>query len=340
MRILAVTNMYPTPQAPAAGTFVEQQISGLRRIGLEVEVLFVDRLKQGICAYLSVPQHARVRVGHFQPDIVHIMYGGVMADQVTGAIGDRPTIVTFHGSDLLGEHLSGYLRKLLAGYGVWASWRAARRANGIVVVSKALQDALPADVDRSKVRIIPCGIDLERFRPLNQHACRKWLGWDPERFHVLFPSSIGNPVKRPGLAKEALEILNRFGIPAEMHYLRGVPNKEVPLWLNASNVLLLTSLHEGSPTIIKEALACNLPIVSVDVGDVRDRIQGVEGCYLSMPHPNDLAAKLLLVYSGRQKVDGRVKMQELSLERVAFSLEKFYREVLLSFRSAVSAVEY
>src|SRR2546423_1581852 len=139
MRILAVTNIYPTTHTPASGTFIEQQIKGLRQVGLDIDVMFIDRVQRGMGVYLSLGRHLRAKMAHFRPDVVHVMYGGVMADQVTQAVYNRPTVVTFHGSDLLGEHLSGPIRKLLASYGVWASWRAARRANGIVVGSKMLQ---------------------------------------------------------------------------------------------------------------------------------------------------------------------------------------------------------
>ena len=98
------------------------------------------------------------------------------------------------------------------------------------------------------------------------------LGWDPKRFHVLFATS-GNPVKRPELAQAAVGELCRMGVQAEIHLLQDLPNSVVPVWINGSDVLLLTSLHEGSPTIVKECLACNLPIVSVDVGDVAERIE-------------------------------------------------------------------
>jgi teichuronic acid biosynthesis glycosyltransferase TuaC len=96
-------------------------------------------------------------------------------------------------------------------------------------------------------------------------------------------------------------------------------------------VVLLTSLHEGSPNIVKEALACNIPVVSVDVGDVRERIQGIEGCYLAVPEPGDLAAKLQMVQAGSRRVVSRIKMQELSLKRVALQLKEFYSEVLAAF---------
>jgi glycosyltransferase involved in cell wall biosynthesis len=332
MRILAVTNMYPTLQAPALGTFVEQQIKGLRQIGFDVEVIFVDRVQRGAGAYLRLRRQVGARIAHFQPHLIHVMYGGIMADIVTRAVNDRPTLVSFCGSDLLGELLSGVLRKLISRYGILASHRAARRACGIIVKSKNLQDALPDGVDRSKVRIIPNGIDLERFKLLNQDRCRMRLGWSGNRFHVLFPTNTGDPRKRPDLAKAAVEAVNHSGVQAEMHQLQGVPHEDVPIWLNASDVVLLTSLHEGSPNIVKEALACNIPVVSVDVGDVRERIQGVEGCYLAVPEPGDLAAKLQLVHAGPRRVVSRIKMQELSLERVALQLTEFYGEVLVSFK--------
>jgi teichuronic acid biosynthesis glycosyltransferase TuaC len=331
LRILAVTNVYPTPQAPSLGTYVEQQVKGLRQIGLGVNVMFLDRAQKGMGVYLGLGRQLRARVVNYQPDVVHVMYGGKMGDEVTRVIADRPTIVSFCGSDLLGEPLSGILRKLIAGYGVMASHRAARRACGIVVKSKNLQDALPEDADRSKVRIIPNGVDLGRFKPLNRGQCRKMLGWSDNHFHVLFPTSSGDPLKRPDLAKAAVEAANRSGIQAEMHQMRGVSHEEVPIWLNASDVVLLTSLQEGSPNIVKEALACNIPVVSVDVGDVRERIQGIEGCYLGAPEPGDLAAKLHMVHAGPRRIAGRIKMRELSLERVALQFKEFYSEVLGSF---------
>lgn len=330
MRVLAITNMYPTPQAPALGIFIEQQIQGLTQIGLEVNVMFVDRLQKGMGEYLGLRRQVHPKVKHFKPDVVHVMYGGILAHQVTRIVDDRPTVVTFHGSDLLGENCSGFLRKIMGSFGVWASKRAARQASGIVVVSKGLRETLPKDVGRSKVRIIPCGIDLKRFKPLDPQTCRDRLGWDPDRYHALFSSAANHPVKRPNLARAAVETLNRWGTPIEMHYLHGVSNDIVPMWLNASDVVLLTSLSEGSPTIIKESLACNVPIVSLDVGDVSECIQGIEGCYLALPEPDDLATKLHMVLAGHRRVAGRVKMQRFSLERTALRLMDFYGELLES----------
>ena len=328
MRILAVTNMYPTPQFPSSGSFVEQQIRGMRRIGLNVEVLFFNRLQQGIRVYAGLREQLQARIKSFRPDIVHSMYGGIMADRVTQHVVDQPTVVTFHGSDLLGEHLSGVVRKFVAGYGVFASRRAAQRATRVVVVSQVLSEALPKSVDRAKVSLIPCGIDLERFRPMNQDECRHELGWQPERFHILFPSHPSNTVKRASLAQAAVQLLKRLDVPAELHYLHGVTNSQVPVWLNASDVLIMTSQHEGSPTIVKEALGCNRPIVAVAVGDIEERIAGVDGCHVALAQPDDLANKLCAVYTGCRIVNGRVRVQDLSLTAIAARLQDLYRELI------------
>ena len=204
MRVLAVTNIYPTAANPALGTFVEQQVKGLRGIGVDVEVLYVDRAHIGPGAYLSLPRRIQKRLMTFNADVVHVMYGGVMASLATRVVRDRPTIVTFHGSDLLGEHLSGPMRRLLAAYGVRCSRRSAYRASGIVVVAPALCEALPGDINRSKVRVIPCGIDMERFRPMDRQTCRAELGWADDGFSVLFNSNGDNPVKQPALARAAV----------------------------------------------------------------------------------------------------------------------------------------
>lgn len=257
------------------------------------------------------------------------MYGGVMANVMTRVVRDRPTVVSFCGSDLLGELLSGSVRKIISRIGVRASWRAARRASGVIVKSRNLLDSLPKDINRSKIRIIPNGIDLTRFKPLGQSESREQLGWNDNCFHVLFPTNQGDPRKRFNLAKAAVEILNNSSKNlVEIHQLRGVPHELVPIWLNASDVVLLTSLHEGSPNIIKEALACDVPVVSVDVGDVRERIKEIDGCYIALADPVDLAEKLQLVQAGMQRISGRLGMQELSLEQVAIRIGNFYEELL------------
>ena len=172
--------------------------------------------------------------------------------------------------------------------------------------------------------MLPCGIDLERFKPMDSQCCRRQLGWDEEAFHVLFASSNGDPVKQPWLAQAAVDQAVAGGLRAELHYMTGVPNAVVPIWLNASHALLLTSLHEGSPTIVKEALACALPVVSVEVGDVAERIESIEGCHLVRPEAADLANGLCRVHARRQRLNCRAELEALSITSVAQRLKEFY----------------
>jgi glycosyltransferase involved in cell wall biosynthesis len=333
MHVLAITNIYPSAKAPDSGVFVEQQVKGLRAAGVDIDVLIVNRRERGRSCYLTLFNEVQSKVREVRPDIVHSMYGGVMADIVTRAVNDRSTVVTFHGSDLLGDRSAGRIMQLMANYGVRASWRAARRATGIVAVSEIVGSALPDNIDRSKVRIIPCGIDLERFRPLDRAACRRQLGWTSNKFYVLFGGNGGNPIKRFHLAQAAVHELSALGVAAEIRQLQGLENRIVPLWINASDVVLLTSFHEGSPTIVKEALACGVPVVSVDVGDVRERILGIKGCYIATPDPSDLAAKLRLVVSSGKRISSH-NIQELTLETVAAKLKRFYSDLLPNERHA------
>jgi glycosyltransferase involved in cell wall biosynthesis len=327
MRILAITNVYPTESSPGRGVFIHEQIKSLRAIGLETHVVYVDRLREGPAAYYRMGAGIEEALRGFDPDLIHVMYGGVMARRVVSRHHARPVLVTFHGSDLLGENLSGWKRKAISRYGVWCSRSAARGAEGVIVVARHLLKALPRKVAETKARVLPCGIDLERFKPAETAACRSRLGWTESRFHVLFASSNGDPVKRPWLAKAAVAELARRGIPAELHCMSGVPSSDVPLWLNGSDALLLTSVHEGSPTVVKEALACGLPVVSVDVGDVAERIQGIVGCHLARPEPADLAAKLLRVRQHSRRIDCRERLGEISTASIARRLRALYEDL-------------
>lgn len=326
MRILVVTNMYPTERMPHAGPFVAAQVESLRRLGVHVDVLHLERASSGRRVYRGLRGRLRRFVGEVQPDVVHVAYGGVMAEAVTRAVRDRPVLITFHGSDLIGGYADSMLGAVAPRLGVTASRLAARRAHGIIVVSRSLLGALPRRVDRSRVWVVPNGVDLDRFQPLDKAECRRGLGWDATANHVLFPSTPSRPEKRYGLARAAVDGV-RPSRRVDLHVLDGVPHDDIPVWLNAADVVLLTSTHEGSPVVVKEALACGVPIVSVDVGDVRERIDAVEGCYIAGATPDDLAGKLEQALARPGRIDAREHVAELSLDRVAARVHDVYREL-------------
>jgi len=324
MRVLAVTNMYPTPDHPTLGTFVEQQVSSLRARGISIEVLLADRSVRGPRAYLTLAAEIGQRLGK-GVDLVHVMYGGVMAAVVSRRAGKIPLLVSFCGSDLLGQKYSGLRRRVAARVGVVASHFAARRASAIVVKSRNLYEALPKSVrgDR-RVEIIPNGVDLDRFFPGDPVESRARLGWSERDLHVLFPANNGDATKRPWLARKAVEQARRLGVPATLHELTGVPHASVRDWLNASDVVIVTSDHEGSPNVVKEALACNTAVVSVDVGDIATRVAGIAGCHIVSAEPSALAHALAQVQQHRGKVAARQAIEPLSREAVAARLGDLY----------------
>lgn len=319
--------MYPSVAHPAAGAFVAAQVESLRDVGTDVEVLFVDRLGAGKQVYRNLAKTVRASCNTVNPDLVHVMYGGVMSAVVTRAIHERPVLVSFCGSDLLGSS-GGAVEKLSGRFGVVASKRAAVRAAGIVVKSENLLNALPRGIDDCRVWILPNGVDLRLFRPRDRLECQRGLGWNPSRRHVLFPADPTRPEKRFALAEACVARLNESGADVDLHVLKDVPHREVPSWLNAASAILMTSTHEGSPNAVKEALACNVPVVSVDVGDVRARIGGIDGCFIADPTPEDLAANLGHVFEREAPIDARKGLDEVSLEHVAEKLREIYETLI------------
>jgi glycosyltransferase involved in cell wall biosynthesis len=335
LRIAVLTNFYPTASCPAQGTFIEQQVLGLRDAGVTVEVLHLDRGANGIGVYRHVVPQLAAFVNRFVPDLLHVMYGGVLAYRATGAPLAVPTVVSFCGSDLLGDKPNGWARQIMGGIGVLASQRAAMRAHGVIVKSAGLRAALDPAVDRNKVWIVSNGVDLHRFRPMDNATCKRHLHWSPSRLNVLFASRKDNRIKRIELAEAAVGLLQASGVPVDLHVMAGVAQEEVPLYLNAADALILTSIHEGSPNIVKEALACNRPVVSVDVGDVRERLEAIDGCYIAEATPESLSKALRRVVLGPGAVEGRSRMHALSLAGVSRDLIQIYRTVLARFRQNV-----
>jgi teichuronic acid biosynthesis glycosyltransferase TuaC len=332
MRAVVVTNVYPTPASPSAGTFAADHVAGLRAADVSVELLFVPRHEVGRRVYRGLGRRVAGLARSTRADVVHVLYGGVMADLITRAVRDAPVVVSFIGTDLLGGRGKGVVHSLARRSGVTASRRAARRADGVVVKSANLLEALPAEVDRAHVWTVPDGVDLERFRPLDTATCRAALGWDSRRRHVLFPSSPERPEKRFALAEAAVAALPSDS-DAELHVLAGVPHGAVPTWLNAADVVLLTSAHEGSPNVVKEALACDVAVVSVDVGDVRERIEPIEGCHVARDTPEDVAAKLALALGRGARIDGRRHVPALS--QASARLRDVYAAVIEAWRGDV-----
>jgi len=329
VRVLAVTNMLPTETNVRAGTFVKQQISSLQGQGVEVQTLHLDRPGKGMSVYRHTALRLQRAIGCWHPEVIHTMYGGLMGWIVSRTVTDEALVQSFCGTDLQGAKAGSILLRVRAGIGVVLSRRTVRRVDHVIVKSKRLQARLPRWFPSDRVSLVPNGVDLDRFKPMDRAACRLSLGWREGVFHVLIAAPVNvNANKRVSLARAAVKQLEDSGVPAELHVMTSTPHAEVPIWLNAADAVLLTSVQEGSPNIVKEALSCNRPVVAVDAGDVAERIAGVAGCYVVLPSPSALARGLAAVRSGPGAVEGRASMLELSTERVATRLLAVYERAM------------
>ncbi len=175
--------------------------------------------------------------------------------------------------------------------------------------------------------VIPNGIDLDVFKPYDVFKARRKVSFNPDEKHIIFIANPSRPEKNFLLADKAHRLLDR-NLNVELHTIFGVEHNDIPYYMSAADVLILTSLWEGSPNVIKEAMACNCPIVSTDVGDVREVIGDIEGCYISTFEPEDVAEKLKMALDFGKCTNGRGKIKHLDDKIIAERLVEVYESVI------------
>jgi glycosyltransferase involved in cell wall biosynthesis len=247
-----------------------------------------------------------------------------MASFSTVLGADVPVVITFRGSDLNPSPTDGLIRNAIQKV---LSNTSARFANAVILVSRGLESRLW--LKHRNARVIPTGVDLDRFKPASRASAREALGWSLDDKVVLFNAGNSPRVKRLDLAEQSMEMVRQRIPGASMHVLRGTtPHETLPLYMNAADCLLLTSDFEGSPDIIKEALACNLPIVSVDVGDVMERTMGVNGTVIVPRDAAAIANELARILASNERSNGREKIAELDSGKIRDAVIQVYRNVL------------
>ncbi len=253
------------------------------------------------------------------PDIIHAHYSfsGYVAQL---AAGGKPVVVSLMGSDLVNNGIYRFLASFFCRY-LW---------DRTIVKSEWM--ATRAGCRRAVV--IPNGVDLNRFVPMNNRlALKKKLGLSTDRKHIFF---FADPVRRSKnfeLAQKAMKQLS--GEDIELVVRHDILHGNMPELINAADAVLLTSRWEGSPNIVKEAMACNCPVVATDVGDIAWLFGKETGYYLAGPDPEDLAHKIQGAIKSRVKpgsVNGRDRIIELGLDAgsIAKRIIAEYRSLLVS----------
>lgn len=312
--------------------WAKRQIESLRTSGVTTDIyLFHDRRSwRGL--FLG-GRSLRQRVREFKPDIVHVHYGAAQA-LIAVLFVSKPVIVSFCGSDLLGNYNS-YGQKTWSGFlSICLSQLAALGSQRCIAKTDELRNALWLQRCRKKCEVIPNGVDLNQFRPIPQAQARAALGWSYKDPVVLFMFRKGTWVKDPLLAQAAYDEARKRVRSLRMYILGEEHPDRIPLFYNAADVLLLTSRHEGSNNTVKEAMACNLPVVATRCGDIAERLHGVRWCYICDRDSRELSQRLCEVVTSRQRSNGRESLQDLTLDRVAQRVKACYEAALSSRRES------
>ena len=309
--------------------FIEEQITALEVIG--IQVIRYGVTGKGIVGYLrELPAlHRFIRVEC--PDIIHAHYGlcGLLANLQRMV----PVITTYHGSDINKPSILRFSKIAirLSAYNIFVSKR-----NIAIAIRRKGEEAKRLS---GKYALLPCGVNIPepwselQNKLVGQLTLNQWVQsvLNKDAKNILFAGAFNNAVKDPELAKEAMNELEVKGVKANLIELKGYNRDQVNSLMYNCDALLMTSKTEGSPQVIKEAMACGCPIVSVDVGDVAERTSGVEGCYVvPSREPKDIAQAILQTIAYEGKTNGRDKIIEMGLSNklVAKHLVEIYESVM------------
>ncbi len=288
--------------------FIYEQVYSLRELGCEIEYLLVKG--GGLKGYLKTYFNLKKIIKDRKHQIIHA-HGG-LCGFISNLQRQIPVITTYHGSDI-----NNSKSRIISKFPIRFS-----RFN--IFVSLKLYNQIK---ENENSMVIPCGIDEDLFTPIsNRDDCKKYFQFDLTKRYVLFSKMFSIPVKNYPLAKETIEKLENTELVEFIGYTR----EEVPKLMNACDAVIMTSFSEGSPQFIKEALACNCPIVSVDVGDVKELIDNVKNCYLCQYDAIELSNRLKQIFQSGERSDGHKQIKALKLgnKEIAQKILTIYHSVI------------
>lgn len=310
MKILIVASYNKGRFAP----FITEQAEALHNRGNDISYFGV--VGKGIMGYLRSLRSLQQTIRDTHPDIIHAHYGlsGLLA-----CLQRRvPVVVTYHGSDINNANVLPFSRIAMR----LAAWN-------IFVSKRTVRVARPP---LHRYTLLPCGVNLTDEQLLPKAEARALVGWESNNKYVLFAGAFDNAVKNAPLALATVDFYNQqHNAHCRLLELKGYSRNEVNRLMCAADALLLTSHTEGSPQVIKEALACGCPVVSVNVGDLQERLHNLSGCYLSNTYTAEELASLLaqaLSFQGRTEGRKRMVADGLDNRQVAKQLQSVYNRVL------------
>jgi teichuronic acid biosynthesis glycosyltransferase TuaC len=324
---LRVLSVIPGMPDGSSMIFARRQSAALAEAGHEVKDFHLaDRTS--LPRWASELRRLRREVANFRPDIIHAHYGTVTAVSCVLARGRRPLVITYRGSDL---NPTSAVPPWRSAAGRLMSRLAAAFAAEVICVSDRLRQELWWR--RRSAHVIPSGVDTELFQPLDQAQARRELGIGLDQHVVAFNCGFDPWRKRLDLAEAVMQFVRKEMGDVEFVVMRGDWDPaRVPLLLSAADCLLVTSRGEGSPNIVKEAIACDLPIVSVDVGDVVQRIAGLRHCHIGDDRDDVLGRLVVAVLRVGERSDGRSRAEQFGSQKIAADITAVYQKAVAARR--------
>ena len=304
IKVLVVCSFNSGKVAP----FIKEQVNSLKQFGTSIDYYLIQG--KGPVGYLKNYFPLLEKLKQFKPNIIHAHYGYSGLLSLLQRI--IPVVCTFHGTDV-----SLPQNRIL-------SFLVSRLAKENIFVHSSQPRLLKYE---KTINLIPCGVDMNRFHPIDRNQARLKLKLDLKKKYILFSSSFNNAIKNYPLAKKAIQIL---GDNIELIELKNYSRTEVNLLMNSCDALLVTSHSETGPLVVKEAMACNCPVISVDVGNVRELVYGVSNCCIVDPFPEEIAAAIMNIVSIDKRSSGRVKLLQIKdrMEDVARRIIRIYHRIV------------
>ena len=307
MRVLFVSS---ANSSQGINPIVLRQQNSLIKKGISIENFFING--RGIRGFVKNKIRLSRKLKQNQFDIMHVHYG--LWGLLLPLNCKEKKIVSLMGSDIFKSNILRLLIKFFSTH-FW---------DQTIVKSPKMKETLRFE----HAKVIPNGVSFELFKPMDKIEARRFLKLEENKKYILFVSVFhrANPSKNIALAKKAVDLIKNNDI--ELLQIYDVRDNEMKYYYAASDLLLMTSRYEGSPNAIKEAMACNLPIVSTDVGDVKEVIKNTEGCFIASFDPDDVANKINMAIEFGEKTNGRENIRHLEESVIADKIIDVYATCL------------
>lgn len=315
MKVLHITNNYPSEKNPIFGIFVKEQVDSLSKLGIKNHIFFINTREKGKYHYIPSIFKLFIHLTFNKYNVIHChhAYSGLVLF-LTGYMFFNKNIISYQSDPKIEG--GNKIFKLLHFF-----------SNTIII-----KNGVSTFVNYKKIKVIPNGVNLDFFKPIEREKAKEFLGLDINKKYILFMDSYDKrPYKRVDRFDEIIKILvqNYKNMKIEPIKLTNTERNKIPYFLNACNLHLLTSDVEGSPNSVKESLACNVPVVCTPVGDTKSLISKVQGSFVSKSFEPSELAMLVVSALNFERINGRqvIVERKLDSDSIALSIKNIYIKI-------------